>query len=41
MKQMDCDCSDAGTNTCAGFPGSLGHEDLDAATFSGWGIDCA
>ncbi|TDL18478.1 glycoside hydrolase [Rickenella mellea] len=31
--------SDAGTNTCAGYPGSLGHEDVDAATFAGWGID--
>ncbi|KAL0956317.1 hypothetical protein HGRIS_002470 [Hohenbuehelia grisea] len=31
--------SDAGTATCAGFPGSLGHENLDAETFSGWGID--
>jgi len=31
--------SDAGTNTCAGFPGSLGYEDIDAATFTGWGVD--
>ncbi|KAF8160647.1 glycoside hydrolase superfamily [Crassisporium funariophilum] len=31
--------SDAGTNTCAGFPGSLGFESIDAATFSSWGID--
>ncbi|KAF9482231.1 glycoside hydrolase [Pholiota conissans] len=31
--------SDAGTNTCAGYPGSLGHETLDVATFSDWGID--
>lgn len=31
--------SDAGTNTCAGYPGSLGMENLDAATFSSWGID--
>ncbi|KAI0766513.1 glycoside hydrolase [Irpex lacteus] len=30
---------DAGTATCAGFPGSLGNEALDAATFSEWGID--
>ncbi|KAJ3784409.1 glycoside hydrolase [Lentinula aff. detonsa] len=31
--------SDAGTATCAGFPGSLGMESLDAATFSSWGVD--
>ena len=30
---------DAGTRTCAGFPGSLGHEQLDARTFAEWGID--
>ncbi|KAG6920247.1 hypothetical protein DXG01_005016 [Tephrocybe rancida] len=30
---------DAGTATCAGFPGSLGTEALDAATFNDWGID--
>ncbi|KAF5370766.1 hypothetical protein D9758_001833 [Tetrapyrgos nigripes] len=31
--------SDAGTQTCAGFPGSLGNEDIDATTFASWGID--
>ena len=31
--------SDAGTQTCAGYPGSLGHEDLDAQTFADWGVD--
>ncbi|KAH9484982.1 putative alpha-galactosidase B [Psilocybe cubensis] len=31
--------SDAGTKTCAGYPGSLGNEVLDATTFSEWGID--
>jgi hypothetical protein len=30
---------DRGTLTCAGFPGSLGHEAQDALTFAGWGID--
>jgi alpha-galactosidase len=30
---------DAGTNTCAGFPGSLGHETTDADTFASWGVD--
>jgi len=30
---------DAGTATCAGFPGSLGHERLDAQTFARWGVD--
>jgi alpha-galactosidase len=31
--------SDAGTNTCAGYPGSYGYEQIDAETFSEWGID--
>jgi len=31
--------SDAGTFTCAGYPGSLGHETTDADTFSSWGVD--
>jgi alpha-galactosidase len=31
--------SDAGTETCAGYPGSIGNEDLDAETFSDWGLD--
>ncbi|TFY81345.1 hypothetical protein EWM64_g2667, partial [Hericium alpestre] len=31
--------SDAGTNTCAGYPGSLGYESTDAATWDSWGID--
>jgi alpha-galactosidase len=30
---------DDGTATCAGFPGSLGHEQQDANTFASWGID--
>jgi alpha-galactosidase len=30
---------DAGTKTCAGYPGSLGHEDLDARTWADWGVD--
>jgi alpha-galactosidase len=30
---------DAGTATCAGYPGSLGHERLDAQTFADWGVD--
>ena len=29
----------AGTQTCAGFPGSLGHEEIDAQTFADWGMD--
>jgi alpha-galactosidase len=32
--------SDAGTLTCAGYPGSLYYEDVDAATWQTWGIDC-
>jgi alpha-galactosidase len=30
---------DAGTTTCAHFPGSFGHEAQDAATFASWGVD--
>jgi len=29
----------AGTATCQGYPGSLGHEAQDAATFASWGVD--
>ncbi|GAB2576643.1 NPCBM/NEW2 domain-containing protein [Streptomyces capparidis] len=31
--------ADAGTKTCAGYPGSLGHEDTDARSFASWGVD--
>ncbi|KAK6355542.1 hypothetical protein TWF696_004641 [Orbilia brochopaga] len=31
--------SDAGTYTCGGYPGSLGFEEIDAATFESWGVD--
>ncbi|KAF8246230.1 glycoside hydrolase [Wilcoxina mikolae CBS 423.85] len=31
--------SDAGTTTCAGYPGSLYHEDVDAEAFAEWGVD--
>ena len=31
--------SDAGTKTCAGYPGSLGYEATDAATWGSWNID--
>ena len=30
---------DAGLQTCAGYPGSLGHETQDASTFAAWGVD--
>ncbi|XP_071765003.2 alpha-galactosidase A [Centroberyx gerrardi] len=30
---------DVGTNTCAGYPGSLGHYETDAQTFADWGVD--
>lgn len=30
---------DVGTETCSGLPGSYGHYDQDAATFTTWGID--
>lgn len=29
----------AGQQTCAGYPGSEGHETSDAAQLSGWGVD--
>ncbi len=31
--------SSPGPNTCAGYEGSYGHEEQDARTFAGWGID--
>ncbi|KAF3920933.1 Alpha-galactosidase [Dactylellina cionopaga] len=31
--------SDAGNLTCGGYPGSLGYEEVDAATFESWGVD--
>ena len=31
--------SDAGTKTCAGRPGSLGYEEIDAKTYAEWGVD--
>jgi alpha-galactosidase len=31
--------SDAGTRTCAGRPGSLGHEEQDAKAYAAWGVD--
>jgi alpha-galactosidase len=30
---------DAGTTTCGGYPGSLGHEQQDADLFASWGVD--
>jgi alpha-galactosidase len=31
--------SDAGEKTCGGMVGSMGHEEMDAETFAGWGVD--
>jgi alpha-galactosidase len=31
--------SDAGSKTCAGRPGSLGHEEQDARQYAAWGVD--
>lgn len=31
--------SSAGLYTCAGYPGSLGYESIDAHTFAEWGVD--
>lgn len=30
---------DAGTMTCAGYPGSQGHEQQDATLLGSWGVD--
>jgi Alpha galactosidase A/NPCBM/NEW2 domain/Alpha galactosidase C-terminal beta sandwich domain/NPCBM-associated, NEW3 domain of alpha-galactosidase len=30
---------DAGSMTCAGYPGSYGHETTDAQDFANWGVD--
>jgi alpha-galactosidase len=32
--------SSAGDYTCAGYPASLGYEDIDVQTWAEWGIDC-
>ncbi|KAI1429586.1 glycoside hydrolase family 27 protein [Xylaria sp. FL1777] len=31
--------SSAGTQTCAGYPASIGYETIDATTWAAWGID--
>jgi alpha-galactosidase len=31
--------NDAGTRTCAGYPGGRGHEFEDARTYASWGVD--
>uniref|UniRef100_A0A8D2L6B2 Alpha-galactosidase n=2 Tax=Varanus komodoensis TaxID=61221 RepID=A0A8D2L6B2_VARKO len=31
--------ADVGNKTCAGFPGTYGHYELDADTFASWGVD--
>ncbi|MEU4443653.1 NPCBM/NEW2 domain-containing protein [Actinosynnema sp. NPDC050801] len=31
--------SSAGTHTCAGYPASLDHEEVDARTWADWGVD--
>ena len=31
--------SDMGTKTCGGYPGTQGHELIDAQTFAAWGVD--
>lgn len=30
---------DYGTHTCAGYPGIIGYEAIDAQTFADWGVD--
>jgi alpha-galactosidase len=29
----------AGSKTCAGLPGGLGYEYIDAADYASWGVD--
>ena len=31
--------SDMGTRTCGGYPGTQGHEKIDAETMAAWGVD--
>lgn len=31
--------ADFGTRTCAGYPGSIDHMDIDAKTFAEWDVD--
>eukprot|EP00899_Mesostigma_viride_P008685 jgi/Mesvir1/17818/Mv12914-RA.2 len=31
--------TDTGNHTCEGFPGSWGHEEVDARTYAAWGVD--
>ncbi|MEO8110483.1 MAG: glycoside hydrolase family 27 protein [Ginsengibacter sp.] len=31
--------SSAGATTCAGYPGSYNHEEIDANTYAAWGVD--
>jgi len=31
--------ADVGQRTCAGYPGSLHHSNVDATTFAEWGVD--
>lgn len=31
--------SSAGATTCAGYPGSYDHEEIDANTYAAWGVD--
>ena len=31
--------SDMGTETCGHYPGTQGHEEIDAKTFADWGVD--
>lgn len=30
---------DYGTHTCAGYPGIIGHMEIDAQTFADWDVD--
>lgn len=32
--------SSAGSETCAGYPASIGYESIDAAAWAAWGVDC-
>jgi alpha-galactosidase len=40
LAALEANSAGAGTETCAGYPASLGYEKIDAEAFAEWGIDC-
>ena len=39
MNPISWQLADMGTNTCGGYPGSQGFEQIDAQTYASWGVD--